>query len=551
MAITRTSIAWAAACISLAAGSGFSAAPTSYKFNFTSTARAGYTSITPASVYNAVNGFGWDFGSDTAVIWTAAKDGIEGRTSPKNKYVWTGDPFYQPAKQAFFFSAKVPAGNYEVRITLGNKDTAVRATIRTEQRRLTIEDWKIGAGLSETKIVHVNRRSDTVPGTKTLIGMTSREQSYIDLDDRLTVEFNGDRPVLQALEIAPVDTDITVWLCGNSTVVDQPQEPWSTWGVNFPRFFKPGVVVSDQAESGLTAGSFLSQRRLTNILGSIKAGDLVFVEFGHNDQKNTAADSLTVYQNNLKSFQSQVAAKGATTVFVTPTARLSFSGGTVVNTLGSYPSLMKSVASSTGSVLIDLNAMSTSFIQALGSSKAAEAYTHFPANTVPGQTTALSDNTHWNGYGGYELAKAVVSEVVRQKLSIAKFVADDWTSFSPSAPDPYASFALPFSPFLDTTFQPPDSAVTTWANRSVRNASGLRILSERRSDGMLSLNLATSAPGAELRVVDPEGALEGRLVLRSSETSVQVPSFHGYSHGVLFVELVRDGEIHDVRSVAP
>ena len=528
------------------------AAPTSYKFNFTSTPRTGYVSITPKSVFNTVNGFGWDFGSDTSVVWTAAMDGIEGRKSPANPYNWTGDPFYQPARDAFFFSAKVPAGNYELKITLGSKDTAVRATLRTEQRRLTIEDWKIAAGTSETRVVHVNRRSDTIPGTKTLIGLTSREQSYIDLDDRLSIEFNGDHPVVQTLEIAPVDTDITVWLCGHSTVVDQPQEPWGTWGMNFPRFFKAGVTISDQAESGLTSGSFISQRRLDNIAGALKTGDYVFVEFGHNDMKSTSATKMDDFKTNLLKFVSTVKAKGATPVLVSPTARLSFSGTTPVNTLESYPDSMKAVAAEQGIPLMDLNGFSTAFIKALGPTNAYRAYTHFPANTVPGQTAALADNTHWNDYGGYELARAMATEVKRQNFAFAKFLSDDYSAFDPTKPDAYATFALPFSPFLDTTFNPPDSAVTTMLSREEWSKSPLRIASARFRNGTLALRVRSGEPGLEVRVVDADGTLEGRGFLGSDpDQPTVVSSFHGWSNRVHLVEVVREGVIQDRVSVVP
>jgi hypothetical protein len=34
-----------------------------------------------------------------------------------------------------------------------------------------------------------------------------------------------------------------------------------------------------------------------------------------------------------------------------------------------------------------------------------KALVHYPANTYPGQNEPLADNTHFNTYGAYELAK--------------------------------------------------------------------------------------------------------------------------------------------------
>ena len=526
------------------------------KYNFSATAIVGYQSITPKSVYNTVQGYGFDFGFDSAVTYTAAKDGIEGKKSVKDPTLanWTGDPFYLPAQQAFFFSVEVPRGNYQVTITMGNKDSAVTATIRAEQRRLMIESWQVPAGQSQTRTIDVNRRGDTIAGGSTMIGITTREQTYVDLDGRLTIEFNGNRPVVQQLVIAPVDTDITVYLAGNSTVVDQPQEPWSTWGENFPRFFRSGVTISDQAESGLTLASFVAQRRLTNIASTLKAGDYVFVEFGHNDMKDTTPtllQSMNAWKTNMVSFISTVKGKGATPVLVSPTARLSFSGTTAVNTRMGYTDSMRSIAKEQGVAFLDLNGLSTTFIEALGPSNAAKAYTHFIANTVPGQTAALADNTHWNDYGGYELAKAMATAVKTQSanFTFAKCLSDDYVDFSPATPDVYGSFQLPFSPFMGA-FTPPDSAVTTRLSPQAYARSGIRIASTSFRDGILSLTVNGSDAGLEARVVAMEGEHVASGFLHG-QSEIQIPALHGFSHRIYVVEIVRDGVIVDEQKVLP
>jgi lysophospholipase L1-like esterase len=522
-------------------------ATTNWKFNFGTATKAGYTTVTPAYKYNLTTGYGFDFDDGQAVQYNAKKDGIQGKKAGKNAFNWTGLPFYAPTDSAFFFSVRLPRGNYEVKITMGDQDSAVRATVRAEQRRLMIEDWRIAAGKSETRTIHVNRRSDTVPGTKTRISLTTREQTYVDLDNRLTIEFNGNHPVLQSLEIAPVDTDITVYLCGNSTVVDQPQEPWSTWGMNFPRFFKAGVTISDQAESGLTSASFLAGRRLDNVLASLKAGDYVFVEFGHNDEKSYDA---VAYKGYLLKFITQVKAKGGLPVIVSPTARLSFSGGKAVNTHGAFPDSAKSLATQQNVPYFDMTGMSTRFIDALGSSNASKAYTYFAANMVPNQTSALKDGTHWNGYGGYELAKAMASEVKRQNLTFAKYLSDDFVAFDPSVPDPYASFALPFSPFLGA-YEVPDSAVSGRMASFRLRANVNKIESASIRSGVLAVRYDGPQDGLELRVVDLDGSLLASRITQGEDGLLRVHLLEGSAHRVHLVELVRDGIVLDQRRVLP
>lgn len=514
---------------------------TSWKFVFGSEPKSGYTQIGPTNVYAIANGYGFDFGFGKAVKYTPSKDGIEGKVAGRNAYDWTGLPFYAPKHQAFMFSANVPAGNYEVRITMGGRDSTTKATIRAEQRRLMIENWEIPAGQRETRVIHVNRR-------KRGSSLTTREQGYIDLDDRLTIEFNGDHPVLAELEITRVDTDVTVYLAGNSTVVDQPQEPWSAWGQIFPRFFKAGVAISNQAESGLTAQSFVGAR-LDNILSTIKPGDYVFVEFGHNDAKS--ADATRNYSANLTTFATKVKAKGGFVVLVTPTARNQWSGGKADNSLlADFVAKVKSVAAAQGIDYLDLNAASIAFIEALTPANSKKAYCYFPANTVPGQGTAVSDGTHWNGYGAYELAKWMATAVKQKNLGFAKHLADDHVDFDPSKPDAYAAFGLPFSPLLDNSFVPPDSAVgPTAIARTPRLENGsVRIVGSTLRSGMLDLDLGGDVAGVEIRVVAIDGTLEATRRIESRGGNRQSIHLAGAS-GLRFVEVRRDGRLLDQRRV--
>ncbi len=525
----------------LVPGSAQAVEKTSWKFVFGSQSKTGFTRVAPTNVYALANGYGFDFGFDDVVKYTPGNDGIEGKPSPKNPYNWTGMPFYAPKRQAFMFSANVPVGNYEVRITMGGKDSASRATIRAEQRRLMIEDWVVPAGRVETRVIHVNRRRK---GTS----LTTREQGYIDLDDRITIEFNGDHPILSELEITKIDTAITVYLAGNSTVVDQPQEPWGAWGQVFPRFFKPGVAISNQAESGLSAQSFVGAR-LDNILATLKAGDYVFVEFGHNDAKNATATAN--YSANLTTFATKVKAKGGKTVLVTPTARNMWSGTKADNSaLADFVAKMKSVSAAQGIDYLDLNAASISFIEALTPSNSKKAYCYFPANTMPGQSAAVSDGTHWNGYGAYELAKWMATAVKKKNLSFAKFLADDHVEFDPAKPDPYASFGLPFSPLLDNSFVPPESAVGPSAVERIREieAGAARIASARFRGGILEFEIDGAAAGAEIRLLALDGAVEGTWAIDKGASGGRAVPTAGAA-GVRVVELRRDGRILDRRNI--
>ncbi len=232
---------------------------------------------------------------------------------------------------------------------------------------------------------------------------------------------------------------MTVYLAGDSTVTDQPREPWNSWGQMLPRFFGPGVAVANHAESGESLKSFIAQRRLDKILSTIKPGDYLFIQFGHNDQKERGAGvgAFTTYKDSLKKFVAEARKREALPVLVTPVARRAFGpDGQVVNNLGDYPEAVRQVAREESVPLIDLNAMSKPFYEALG---------------VEGSKKAFVDNTHHNNYGSYELARCIVEGIKKEKLGLAKLLDPTLLPFDPSHPDPLADFHLPPSPQASTT----------------------------------------------------------------------------------------------------
>ena len=229
------------------------------------------------------------------------------------------------ANSPFYFSVKVPDGNYKVTVTLGSKKKAAQTVVRAESRRLFIEKTSTKKGKFETLSFVVNKRSPYI-NEKMSVRIKEREKDYLDWDDRLTLEFNGPAPAVNRIQIEPDTVATTLFLCGNSTVVDQHYEPWASWGQMIPRWFDNGVCISNHAESGLTASSFLAQNRLEKILSMMKPGDYVFCEFGHNDQKEKSPGSGAFYNFAfaLKRFVDLVRQKGGHIVFVTPTQRRQF-----------------------------------------------------------------------------------------------------------------------------------------------------------------------------------------------------------------------------------
>ena len=343
----------------------------------------------------------------------------------------------------FQFSVAVPDGNYLVTVTLGHRKKAGQTVVRAESRRHYIDMVSTKKGRFETVSFVVNKHSPVINGD-VRVKLKPREVGYKNWDDSLTLSFCGPSPAVQRIRIEPVSNVTTVFLCGNSTVVDQEDEPWASWGQMITRWFMPQVAVANFAESGLSCTSFLAQLRLDKILSQLKAGDYVIVEFGHNDEKEKKAGdgAWYSYSRNLKIFVDRVREAGGHIIFCTPTARRFFNADhrTISNTHGDYPEAMKTVARRENVPVIDLTAMSTAFYEALGEEGSKRSLVHYPANTFPGQDKPLADNTHFNPFGAWEIAKMVVMGLKQIDSPLAGYLRAEWQDFDPAHPDDPSAF---------------------------------------------------------------------------------------------------------------
>lgn len=413
---------------------------TSFKFDFGgATAVKNYTAVTPQTFYTDAVGYGF-----------FKNDGIKTGGAAVKKKV-TDD--YITAPIPFFFSVKLPEGNYDVKVILGDINGTSATTVRAECRRLFLQNIRTKKGeiKTETFTVHVKdsiiRDAGGNPTDK--VRLKEREINYLHWDNQLTLEFNDSAVKVCAVEITPNKNATTIFLSGNSTVVDQDREPWASWGQMIPSFFQPGkICIANYAESGEALNSFKSARRLQKLLSLMKPGDYLFIEFGHNDmkQKGEGVGPFTTYKASLKYFISETKKKGGIPVLVTSMHRRSFdSAGKIINTLLDYPEAVRQTAKEENVILIDLNDMSKVMYEAWGPKESIKAFVHYPANTFPGQTKKLEDNTHFNTYGAYEIARCIVQGIKDDVLPLAKHLKLSVTLFNPAQPDLEANWYWPQS----------------------------------------------------------------------------------------------------------
>lgn len=403
-----------------------------WSFDFTGKPSRGSTAVnvSVSDRYTAERGYGFDF---------------------------TPSPSRIDAAEPFYFSVTVPDGNYRVSITLGSRRRAGMTTVRAESRRLFVENQATRKGeLREVTFV-VHKHSPQISDNRK-IRLKPRELTKLNFDDRLTIEINGDAPACSRITIERDDNVPTLFLCGNSTVVDQDTEPWASWGQMITRWFTDKVAVANFAESGETASTFIAAGRLEKALSMMKKGDYLIAEFGHNDQKQHGPGMGAYYNfaTALKTFIDETRARGATPIFVTPTQRRSFRDGHIQETHADYPEAMAWVAEREKVPLIDLHAMTRSLYEAMGEEGSKRAFVHYPAGSYPGQTAEFKDNTHFNPYGAYEIAKCVIEGMRQLNLPLVEALRPEYlqlypasSPFNPASPDDVNAFHWNDSPFFE------------------------------------------------------------------------------------------------------
>ena len=328
----------------------------------------------------------------------------------------TSDKFY-----SYTYDEPMEIGNYDVTVNLGTGKGPSANYVKFMGRRLAIDRTDVKAG--ETKAVTFTAR---VPGPYT----TRRGDA--NSNRRLIIEMfsnapQADMPVFEPL-VVPNPKARTIYLCGDSTVTDQRNEPWGSWGQILPAFVRQGWSVSNFARSGLALKTFEHEGRLKRILEHLKKDDWVVIQFGHNDQKIKGEEPENGYTRRLNEWIDKVSAKGAFVVLVTPVERRRFdekTGEHGEKTLAGYAEAVKSVAAARGVPVVDLNDASYRMHAKLGAKGSAK---------IQCNNKGKIDNTHHNVYGAYEMAR-IVAAGLAEIPTIKDAIRDPYRSFNPESPD--------------------------------------------------------------------------------------------------------------------
>lgn len=227
----------------------------------------------------------------------------------------------------------------------------------------------------------------------------------------------------------------TIHTVGDSTMEEKSEDPGSNpngqrgWAQMLSPFVKSEATVNNRSKSGTSSMTFYEQedsngnkRFWATVKPQIKAGDYVFIQFGHNDEKHGGEEgeigtnpwqSYTLY---LTKYVNEVRALGAIPILFTPIVRNQFANGLITDkgahNLGTgtngkpidYPAAMKKVAKDMNCLLVDHTALTKSVCEEYGPAKVSELIYN------------VGDGTHLGEYGATLYARLAVRELIRQNI---------------------------------------------------------------------------------------------------------------------------------------
>ena len=234
--------------------------------------------------------------------------------------------------------------------------------------------------------------------------------------------------VLGMMALGAFQPSITIYTIGDSTMshYDSTKDLRVGWADGLGSYFNSYAVIENDARSGRSSKSFIDEGLWTAVINKVKAGDYVFIQFGHNDEKTDVSlhtDPYTTYSANLIRFVTETRAKGGIPVLFTSICRRNFgSDGILKDTHGDYPPAMRKVADSLKVLLVDMTVKTTALVQSYGPDSSKKIYNYVAVGASPIYPSGNTDDTHINKFGAFLFAGLAVQGIRDQKMDLAAYL---------------------------------------------------------------------------------------------------------------------------------
>jgi len=290
-------------------------------------------------------------------------------------------------------------GNYTVTVELGSPTAASNSRVQSELFRISIPPLPLAAGTFSQQTFSLNVRAE-------------RHDGYSAPGRELNVLIDGTSPALRGLGYLSTPNIPTIFVAGDSTVCDWEPTYAATkagplergWAQEFTQFLKPGIAVANYADSGETAEGFWDPFWLP-ATAALRAGDYVFVQFGHNDQGQglTAAQ----FKTNLMRYITDARNKNATPILFSPVARKGARADDPNIFLG-LDQAARDLAREQNIAFVDLTRLTLTY------------YATLPDKSVLFATP--SEGTHFSEHGATQVSKLVADQLKTMALPLRDFL---------------------------------------------------------------------------------------------------------------------------------
>ena len=245
------------------------------------------------------------------------------------------------------------------------------------------------------------------------------------------------------------DNVITIFTIGDSTMANKDIKGGKLergWGMMLRHCFSDDVRVDNHAQNGRSSKGLIDEGRWDKVLGLIKPGDYVFIQFGHNDEKpdekrHTVPGST--FDDNLRKFVRETRERGGIPVLFNSVVRRNFSGSktavtdddlrtnssaglkegeVLIDTHGDYIVAPLNVAREMNVPFVDANRITHDLEQSLGVEGSKKLHMWYLPGETPSQPEGRQDNTHYNIYGASVVARLLADEASRQVPALKKYV---------------------------------------------------------------------------------------------------------------------------------
>ena len=226
---------------------------------------------------------------------------------------------------------------------------------------------------------------------------------------------------------------VVLRLMGDSTMADKDlsyENPERGWGQRLKSHVDTNVIVANYAQNGRSTKSVQTLGIWDRVKTDLKAGEYLFIQFGHNDSKESDttryAAPFGAYQDNIRLFVDHALSVGAKPVLFTPVSRRWFDdeGKLKENCHGDYPAAVMQIAEEYGLPLIDANRITQAWLKSLGDEPSRRYYMWVEKGTNPKHPDGKIDNTHTNVAGARQIVNLLLPEIVKVIPELADHVVD-------------------------------------------------------------------------------------------------------------------------------